>query len=140
MNTKKKNMKTVITFLTIIIGLITVGSIVWLFNNKITHLNIKSDTEKYTLTSGNTGDIAEITAEEFNAIAEKLSEIEFIENEEKFSGWSYSVSYSDEGKNHKLVIVNANKVTLDGKTYDVKDGSDNTLYSYMVSLGNKYFK
>lgn len=157
MNNKHKNLLAVVSVL--LITVVIVGFSVACNNNDsnapqinetqsedtsdamktVVNLSIKSDKDEYTLMSGNTGDIADITAEEFNIIAEYLKDLDLVENNEYRIGWIYSVGFYDNGEYHKL-IVNPGTVYLDGKNYDVKNISENKLSEYLSSLGEKYFK
>ena len=130
--------------LIIIICIICLSAVVVVFTlfftrSKKYRLVLEDNTTAYTLASGNTGKVYDITDEEFNQIAQKLKEVELTKSSEKSTGWLYMISYCDSNNNYHNLIISSKKISYDNADYNVLNNSADNLYEYMKSLGKKYF-
>lgn len=141
MQVKKK--KTIIISIVCIVGMVIIGIALYIIINNSTYrtLDIKYEsTSKYTITSGSTGNVYDISKEEFNNIIEKLNDTKVKEKDFKpATGWSSYITFSDEkGVSHRLQVCK-DRIEYDNVWYKIKT-DNSTLYDYVKTLENKYFK
>lgn len=135
-----KNKKRLIILICIIcLSAVVVVFTLFFTRSKKYRLVLEDNTTAYTLTSGNTGKVYDITNEEFNQIAQKLKEVELTKSSEKSTGWLYMISYCDSNNNYHNLIISSKKISYDNADYNVLNNSADNLYEYMESLGKKYF-
>ena len=135
-----KNKKILIILICIIcLSAVVVVFTLFFTRSKKYRLVLEDNTTAYTLTSGNTGKVYDITDEEFNQIAQKLKEAELTKSSEKSTGWLYMISYCDSNNNYHNLIISSKKISYDNADYNVLNNSADNLYEYMESLGKKYF-
>ena len=133
MNTqKKKKNKFIIPTVCIICMIIIVVTLYIMNNTLYKSLDLTyGNVSKYTITSGSTGNVYDITNEEINNIIEKLNDTKVKEKDfEPTTGWT---SYS-----HRLQ-VGKDRIEYDNVWYKIKKGNG-TLYDYVNTLEVKYFR
>ena len=135
-----KNKKILIILICIIcLSAVVVVFTLFFTRSKKYRLVLEDNTTAYTLTSGNTGKVYDITNKEFNQISQKLKEAELTKSSEKSTGWLYMISYCDSNNNYHNLIISSKKISYDNADYNVLNNSADNLYEYMESLGKKYF-
>lgn len=141
MQGKKKN--TIIISIVCIVGMVVIGIALYIIINNSTYrtLDIKYEsTAKYTITSGSTGNVYDISKEECNNIIEKLNDTKVKQKDfEPTQGWSSYITFSDEnGISHRMEVCK-DRIEYDYVWYAVKK-DNSALYDYVKTLENKYFK
>ena len=127
----------------ILSGIVIIGIVLYMVinNNSYKSLDLKYEsTSKYTITSGSTGNVYDISKEECNNIIEKLNDTKVKQkNFEPTQGWSSYITFSDEnGVSHKLEVCK-DRIQYDYVWYAVKK-HNSALYDYVKTLENKYFR
>ena len=108
-----------------VIGIVIIGIVLCMVvinNNSYKSLDLKYEsTSKYTITSGSTGNVYDISKEEFNNIIEKLNDTKVKQkNFEPTQGWSSYITFSDDnGVSHRLEVCK-DRIEYDHVWYAVK--------------------
>ena len=139
---KSKKINKIIITVSCVIGIVIIGIVLYMVinNNSYKSLDLKYEsTSKYTITSGSTGNVYDISKEECNNIIEKLNDTKVKQkNFEPTQGWSSYITFSDEnGVSHKLEVCK-DRIQYDYVWYAVKK-HNSALYNYVKTLENKYF-
>lgn len=140
---KSKKINKIIITVACVIGIVVIGIVLYMVinNNSYKSLDLKYEsTSKYTITSGSTGNVYDISKEECNNIIEKLNDTKVKQkNFEPTQGWSSYITFSDEnGVSHKLEVCK-DRIQYDYVWYAVKK-HNSALYNYVKTLENKYFR
>ncbi len=140
---KRKKINKIIITVACVIGIVIIGIVLCMVvinNNSYKSLDLKYEsTSKYTITSGSTGNVYDISKEEFNNIIEKLNDTKVKQkNFEPVTGWSSYITFSDENDvSHRLEVCK-DRIEYDHVWYAIKKGNS-ALYDYAKVLENKYF-
>ncbi len=140
---KSKKINKIIITVACVIGIVIIGIVLCMVvinNNSYKSLDLKYEsTSKYTITSGSTGNVYDISKEEFNNIIEKLNDTKVKQKKfEPTQGWSSYITFSDEnGVSHRLEVCK-DRIEYDHVWYAVKK-DNSALYDYVKVLENKYF-
>ena len=140
---KSKKINKIIITVACVIGIVIIGIVLCMVvinNNSYKSLDLKYEsTSKYTITSGSTGNVYDISKEEFNNIIEKLNDTKVKQkNFEPTQGWSSYITFSDDnGVSHRLEVCKG-RIEYDHVWYAVKK-DNSALYDYVKVLENKYF-
>ena len=142
MNTqKKKKNKFIIPTVCIICMIIIVVTLYIMNNTLYKSLDLTyGNVSKYTITSGSTGNVYDITNEEINNIIEKLNDTKGKEKDfEPTTGWTSYITFSDDKGNSHRLQVGKDRIEYDNVWYKIKKGNG-TLYDYVNTLEVKYFR
>lgn len=139
---KSKKTNKIIIAVACVIGIVVIRIVLYMVinNNSYKSLDLKYEsTTKYTITSGSTGNVYDISKEECNNIIEKLNDTKVKQKDFKpATGWSSYITFSDEkGVSHRLE-VSKDRIEYDNVWYEVKK-DNSALYDYVNTLENKYF-
>ena len=131
---KSKKINKIIITVSCVIGIVIIGIVLYMVfnNNSYKSLDLKYEsTSKYTITSGSTGNVYDISKEECNNIIEKLNDTKVKQkNFEPTQGWSSYITFSDEnGVSHKLEVCK-DRIQYDYVWYAVKK-HNSALYNYV---------
>lgn len=143
---KSKKINKIIITVSCVIGIVIIGIVLYMVinNNSYKSLDLKYEsTSKYTITSGSTGNVYDISKEECNNIIEKLNDTKVKQkNFEPTQGWSSYITFSDEnGVSHKLEVKCINSCfippkIINGRYISVKKDTDKKHGYGMKSIQN----
>ena len=122
MNTqKKKKNKFIIPTVCIICMIIIVVTLYIMNNTLYKSLDLTyGNVSKYTITSGSTGNVYDITNEEINNIIEKLNDTKVKEKDfEPTTGWTSYITFSDDKGNSHRLQVGKDRIEYDSKVISV---------------------
>lgn len=129
---KKKKNKFIIPTVCIICMIIIVVTLYIMNNTLYKSLDLTyGNVSKYTITSGSTGNVYDITNEEINNIIEKLNDTKVKEKDfEPTTGWTSYITFSDDKGNSHRLQVGKDRIEYDNVWYKIKKA----MVRYMIML------